>query len=299
MSICHGAGGRETAKKFMIELPILGALALATGTILQKSILKNKKINIKLYHVLEFAAILIVMLPFIYFFWKLDAKALQLKNILIFVAVIIFSIIANLFTYFSMKWEKVSNLEPAKILEPLFVILLAIVFSLFFENLYDRNLKIIIPAIIAASTLILTHIKKHHLNFNKYFLAAIAGSFFFALELVLSRLILDFYSPMSFYFLRAAGVLFFALILFRPSFKKIDRQTKVHVFLTGVVWVVYRVIVYYGYLNLGVIFTTLILMLGPIFIYAFAHIFLKEKIRLKNILAALIIVGCVAYASLA
>ena len=283
----------------MIEIPILGALALATGTILQKLMLKKKKINIKLYHVLEFLAIVIVMLPFIYFFWKLDAEALQLKNILIFGAVILFSIIANLFTYYSMKWEKVSNLEPAKILEPLFVILLAILFSLFFENLYERNLKIIIPAIIAAGALVVTHIQKHHLAFNKYFIAAILGSFFFALELVLSRLILDFYSPMTFYFMRAAAVLLFAFLIFRPSFKKVDKQTKVYVFLTGLVWVIYRVIIYYGYLNIGVIFTTLIIMLGPIFIYLFASIFLKEKIKLKNIIAAMIIVACILYATFA
>ena len=41
----------------MFYYPILGALALATGTILQKKILKRKGISIKLYHVLEFSAI--------------------------------------------------------------------------------------------------------------------------------------------------------------------------------------------------------------------------------------------------
>ncbi len=283
----------------MIEIPIIGALALATGTILQKLVLQKKKINIKLYQVLEFLAIVIVMAPFVYFFWKLDPEALQLKNILIFGAVILFSIIANLFTFYSMKWEKVSNLEPAKILEPLFVILLAIVFSFFFESLFERNLKIIVPAIIAAATLILTHIKKHHLNFNKYFIAAIIGSFFFASELIITRLILDFYSPISFYFLRCLAVLLISLAIFRPSLKKVDKSIRFKILLTGLVWVIFRVIVYYGYLNIGVIFTTLIIMLGPIFIYIFAYIFLKEKIKIKNLIAAGVIIACILYATLA
>ncbi len=282
-----------------IHIPIIGAFALATGTILQKLVLQKKKINIKLYQTLEFLAIVIVMLPFVYFFWKLDAQALQLKNILIFGSIIVFSIIANLFTFYSMKWEKVSNLEPAKVLEPLFVILLAIGFSFFFENLFERNLKVIIPAIIAGAALLLTHIKKHHLSFNKYFIAAIIGSFFFALELVITRLILDFYSPISFYFLRSSAILLFSLALFRPSLKKADKSVRLKILLTGVAWVAYRIIVYYGYLNIGVIFTTLILMLGPIFIYAFARIFLKEKIKMKNIVAAGVIVACVLYATLA
>ena len=283
----------------VIEIPIIGALAAATGTILQKIVLQRKQVSIKLYQVLEFLAIVLVMLPFIYFFWKVDVGALQLRSILIFSAVIFFSIIANLFVFYSMKWEKVTNLEPAKILEPLFVILLAIIFSFFFEELYERNLKVIIPAIIAGAALIFSHIEKRHLEFNKYFIAAILGSFFFATELVITRLILDFYSPMSFYFLRSSAIFLISLAIFRPKFKKASNIVRLHIFLTAIAWVAYRLIVYYGYLNLGVIFTTLILMLAPIFIYAFARIFLKEKLKLKNILAAGVIIACVLYATLA
>ena len=283
----------------MIEIPILGALALAIGTILQRVVLMKKKITIKLYQVLEFLALVLVMLPLVYFFWKLDPEALQLRNVLIFGSVILFSIIANLLMFFSVKWEKVSNLEPAKILEPLFVILLAIIFSFFFENLYEKNLKIVFPAIIAAATLVVSHLKKHHLKFNKYFLAAIAGSFFFALELILSRLILEFYSPISFYFLRCSAILLISLALFRPNFKRVDKPIRIRILLIGLVLVLYRVIVYYGYLNIGVIFTTLLIMLAPIFVYSFAHIFLKEKIKLKNIISSIIIIACILYATFA
>jgi drug/metabolite transporter (DMT)-like permease len=282
-----------------VYIPIIGALAAATGTILQKIVLRKKKISVKLYQVLEFLAIIIVLLPLLYFFWKLDVQALQLKNILVFASVVLFSIVANLFMFYSIKGEKISNIEPAKILEPLFVILFAIIFSFFFKDLFERNFKVIIPAIIAGAALIFSHIKKHHLNFNKYFLAAIAGSFFFALELVITRLILDFYSPISFYFLRCSAIFLISLALFRPNFKQANNSVRLRIFIIGIVWVIFRVMVYYGYLNLGVMFTTLILMLAPIFIYAFAHIFLKEKVGWRNIIAAIIIVGCVLYATLA
>jgi drug/metabolite transporter (DMT)-like permease len=283
----------------MIHIPILGGLALATGTIIQKIVLRKRKVNIKLYQASEFLAIVLVMLPFIYFFWKMDAQALELRNIFIFSLVIFFSIIANMFTYYSMKWEKVTNLEPAKILEPLFVILLAIFFSyLVSEGLYDRNINIIIPALIAGVALIFSHIKKHHLNFNKYFIAAMLGSFFFALELVISRLMLDFYSPTTFYFLRCSSIFLISLVLFRPKFSNLNTKVKLEILAIGFIWSIYRVIVYYGYLNLGVIFTTLMIMIGPIFIYIFAWKFLKEKLDWRNIVAALVIVGCVLYAIL-
>lgn len=285
----------------MINLiPIFGALALATGTIIQRAVLKQKKVGIKFYQTAEFLAIVIAMLPFIYFFWKMDAQALELKNIFIFSLVILFSIVANLFTFYSMKWEKVTNLEPAKILEPLFVIILAIFFSFFInEGMFERNLKVIIPALIAGAALIFSHVQKHHLKFNKYFIAAILGSFFFALELIISRLILDFYSPITFYFLRCSSIFIISLILFRPKLKSLDKKTGLLIFIIGIVWAVYRIIVYWGYTNLGVIFTTLVIMLGPIFIYLFAWKFLKEKINWKNIVASIIIIVCIIYAILA
>jgi len=279
----------------MFYFPVLGALALATGTIMEKMVLRKRKISITTYQTAGFLAIVLVMLPFIYFFWKMDSLAFEPKNILIFSFVILFSIAANLLAFYSLKWEKINNIEPARILEPLFVILLAIVFSFFAAELYERNLKIIIPALIAGAALIFSHIKKHHLHFNKYFIAAILGSFFFALELVISRLILDFYSPVTFYFLRCSAIFLISFALFRPKFSNLNKKVRFEILAIGIVWFVYRIIVYYGYLNFGVVFTTLMLMLGPIFIYLFAWKFLKEKLNWRNIVAAFVIVGCVLY----
>ncbi|MCK4552972.1 DMT family transporter [Candidatus Pacearchaeota archaeon] len=279
--------------------PILGAVALATGLVVQKTLLRKRKINIKLFQSAEFLAITLALLPFVYFFWKIDAQAFELGNTLIFSLVIILSIAANLFTYYSMKWEKLNNLEPAKLLEPLFIILLAIIFSyLVSETLFERNIKIIIPALIASAAIIFSHIKKHHLHFNKYFIAAILGSFFFALELIITRLILDFYSPTTFYFLRCTTIFLISFIAFKPDFSKLNKKVKLQIFALGFLWAFYRVIIYYGFLKLGVIFTTLMIMLSPIFIYLFAWKFLKEKLSWRNIVAALVIVGCVLYAIL-
>src|SRR3989344_6368265 len=276
--------------------PILGAISLAIGTILERHVLRKRKVDIKLYQVVSFLCIVLVMLPFIYFFWKADSAAFETKNIMIFVAVVLFSIIANLTAFYSLKWEKVGNLEPARVLEPLFVILLAIIFSFFAENLYERNFKIIIPALVAALALLFTHIRRHHLKFNPYFVAAVFGSFFFAVELVISRLILDLYSPVTFYFLRVSSIFLLSLLIFRPDFKKLNTKERWQIFATGFIWMIYRIIVYYGYLNVGVIFTTLLLMLGPIFIYAMAYFILKEKISWQNFAAAIVIIGSIIYA---
>jgi drug/metabolite transporter (DMT)-like permease len=282
----------------MIYLPILGAVALASGTIFQRFMLKKKQISVKQYSVMEFLAIVLVMIPFIYFFWEVDPTAFQTKNIIILGLTIAFSITANIFAYYSVKGEKVSNLEPAKTLEPLFIILVAIVFSFFLPG-FERDPKVIIPAIISVVALLFAHIKKHHLNFNKYFIAAVLGSFFFGLELVISDLILQYYNPLTFYFIRAFFILVFFWILFRPSLRNQDNKTKWGMLGLGAIWVLYRIAVYWGYLKLGVISTTMVFMLGPVLVYFFARVFLKEKLNWKNIVASIVIIACVLYASFA
>jgi drug/metabolite transporter (DMT)-like permease len=276
-------------------IPIIGALALASATIMEKVALRKRKIDAKLFQTAAFLASIIVMLPLIYFFWKVTPEATQTKNILIFLGVIIVSFFANVCLFFAIKWEKISNIEPALIMEPLFTVLLAFILSFFTQGLFERDPQIIIPALIAASALIFSHVKKHHIVMNKYFLAAVLGSFFFGSELVISRLILDFYNPITFYFLRCSSVFLVSLILFRPKFSKLDSKVKWEILLIGALWVLFRVLLYYGYLSLGVIFTTLVVMLAPVFVYLFARIFLKEKLDKRNIIASIIIIACVLY----
>ncbi len=284
----------------MVLFPILGALALATGTIVERIVLMKESIKTKQYQGLQFLAITVIMIPFLLFFWKLDPEAFLLKNLLILLGVVVLSLAANWFTFTSMKWQKLSKLEPAKMTEPLFVILLALLLSyLISPTIYERNLNAVIPALIAGLALIFSHIKGHHFKFGKYFKFALIGSFFFASELVLSKLILDFYSPMTFYFVRSILVLLGTLIIFKPKMMEgLDKKTKFQVAITAAICIVYRIIIYYGYTSIGIIETTLMIMLSPVFIYLFAWKFLKEKLTWKNLVAAGVIICCVLYAVL-
>ena len=279
-------------------IPFFGALTLAAGTIWEKFLLKTRKINVPTFHVIGFLSICLILLPLMFFFWKVDTEAFSPRNLILLFLVIVFSTLANLFAYYSMKNEKISNLEPAKAMEPFFVVLLSIVFSFIFGTaMYQRDLTIVIPALIAGAVLVCSHIRKHHLNFNKAFLAAIAGSFLFGLELIISRLILDFYNPLTFYFFRCAGVLVLGLIFLKPKLNKSSKDGKflLQMLIIGAIWVVYRFVIYYGYVNLGVVSTTLTIMLGPSLIYFFAWELLKEKLEWRNVIAGLIILACVIY----
>ncbi len=284
----------------MIYIPFISATSLAFGNLLERVVLKRKKISIASYQTLSFLAIILTMLPFIYFFWNINSNALKPWAIGLFLLVILLAVIANILTFYSTKGAKLSSLEPAKISEDVFVILLALIASFTVDGVfYEKNFNVIIPAIIAGLALIFSHFKKDHIRFNKYFVAALFGSFFFALELVVSRPLLDFYSPISFYFIRCVGVFLVSIFIFRNSFTEIkNKKVLFEIFLTGIVWFAYRVSIYYGYITLGIISTTLVVMLAPILVFILARIFLKEKLNWKNIVASIIIVGCIIYVSL-
>jgi drug/metabolite transporter (DMT)-like permease len=283
----------------MIYIPFLGALALGVGTILEKITLKDKKLDIKLYQTAGFLAIVLAIIPFLLFSWKITPEAYSLKNLLILLGLVLVSIIANMLVFYSIKGEKVTALQPTRALEPILTILLSLIFGLFISGIYEGTSgKIIIPALIASLAVVFPHIRKEHLHLNKYLLASIGGSFFFALELVMSKLILNYYSPITFYFFRCLLIFFISWMIFRPDFKKLDKKSTGLILITGLVWVVYRVAIYFGYIKYGIIFTTLITLMAPILVYLLAHVFLREKPNWKNILSSLIIVSCVLYSVL-
>ncbi|MFA5953385.1 MAG: DMT family transporter [Candidatus Pacearchaeota archaeon] len=280
-------------------IPIISAIALAAGTVAERFLLKKKKVNIKHFQTFSFLSISIILLPLVFFFWNAKPEAFQLKNILLMLAIVVISFFANILTFYSLKKETLTKLEPIRITEPLFVILFSIIFSLIGLTIFETKTSILIPALIAGVALVFAHIKKHHLQFSSASLAALFGSLLFALELVLSRLVLDYYSAITFYFVRCILIGILTFIVFRPKlFQKGNSGLNLKIFLIAIIWIVYRIILYYGYLEIGVVSTTLMLMLGPILIYFSSVIFLKEKLNWKSIILSLIILGCVLYASL-
>jgi len=274
----------------MVYLPIFGALLEATGMSLEKNLLKKTRLNYKSYTVYGFLAIVLVMLPFIYFLWSIKPEAFYKKNLFLFFLVVFVSTLANLFTFFSIKREDLSVLEPVRLFQPLFTVVLAV---LLYKS--EREYTIFALAMIASISLIFPYFKRHHLSFNKYIVSGLLGSFFFALELVISKSILNYYNLFTFYFLRCLFIFLITLVAFRPKIK-IKSKTKLIIILIASIWVIYRIILYYGYQIYGIVFTTTLLLLTPVFVFLFAKIFLKEEIQLKHIISSAIIVICVVLA---
>jgi drug/metabolite transporter (DMT)-like permease len=284
-------------------IPFTGAVAEAAGTIYEKIILRKKKVDYRVYNVFSFFSITIIVVfailllgkffPSIFGF-KILQEAFQLKNIFIMSIVIIFSIAANLTLFYATKWEKITNLEPVRLLQPLFTIIFAFIL---FSSERQTGINIIFVSLVASLALVFSHIKKRHIQINKYAICALLASLFFAVELVISKKILLFYSPISFYLVRCFFIFLITFLIFKPDFRSENRKIWLSIVLTGTIWVLYRIALYSGYIHSGVIITTLMLSLvTPVFIYLFSYVILKEKPTWRNIISAIIILACVAYA---
>jgi len=272
-------------------LPIIGAFLEATGMILEKRMLKLKKFNYKNYVVYGFLGIVLIMMPFLYFIWQVETEAFKFWNLIIFLFIVFVSVLGNLFSCYALKRENISEFEPAWLMLPLFTVILA---AIFYAS--ERNIAIFILALVASITLAATHVKRHHLRFNRYMTAAVLSSLFFSIELVASKPILGYYSPFSFYFLRCLFVFAVTFLIFRPSFKAIDKKSGALIGLIAVIWVFYRVIIYYGYIFWGIVYTTVLFTLSPVLMLLFAVVFLKEKPTIRQVIANSVILICVILA---
>ena len=281
----------------MSSLPIFGAFLEATGAILVKKIINKHGINFRNYIVYIFFSIVLISLPLLFFFWKVESGALDLPNLILLASIVIISIFANFFIFYSLKKEDLSEIQPIRLTTPLFTILIVFILSFFFEVYsQERNYSILVLALIASIALIVSHIKKNHIVFNKYSIAAIIGSLLFAIEMTLSKPILFFYNPITFYFIRSLWIFIITWTIFHQKLSPIKNKTKIMISLTAMTAILFRVILYYGFQTLGVIFTTTIFILAPIITYIFAAIFLKEKITIKQIISSIVVIACVAIA---
>ncbi len=278
----------------MFQIPIFGAFLEAGGTILYKKLANRHRVNYKDFMVYGFLAIVLVSLPLLYFFWRIDPLAGRYLNLAILFSIIIISVFANYFSFYAFKHRDLAKIQSIRLTLPLFTILLAFIFSFFFE-IYnnERNYSVLLFAFIAGIALLFSNFKKEHFSFDKYSWAMLIGSFLFAVELTLSKPLVELYHPVTLYFIRSLFILIISFTLFGDNLSKLKPGGKCLFLAAALFWVGYRAILYYGYGVFGVVFTTTIFILSPVLIYFASWIFLKEKVTKRQVFSSIVIVACV------
>ena len=267
---------------------LIAAVANSAEMLLERYLLNAKHLGWKKSMTMGFGLIFIFMLIGSPLFFSYSSLYLSNTNIAYLGIVVFLAIAFNSLFFFGLKHTKVNEAEPLILTSWIFTIInAAIVFP------EERNVFYIILALIASLSVLGSHLKKHHLQMDKYALCILLSAFLISIHDLFVKKLLDVYDPFTFYFVRCGLCAVAFLFLFKKHASGISKSAFAFLTITTVVAIVRYVFMYWSYQVWGLVYTSLLMCIAPAIILVGSHIFLGEKLQTKNIVSTVIIVGCI------
>lgn len=281
----------------MIPAFLLPLIAVAADsafiTITKRFFRRYGQLTSREFNWLQFAGIVFVLLLVIPFFGQMPTAG-QLSNTwLLILILVVLAVSANLLYFWGLEHEKISEIEPFLLFNPLGAIL---VVGLFYPD--ERNWMIWVAVVLASIVLGWAHIKQHRFAFTRGLWAIIAFIGVYALHVSVIKTLLVTYDPVTLYFMRSMLVLVGLTIVAMPKFRLIKAHHLAPFGILGGLAVASVVAAYTAYQIRGVSETVFVFVLSPILVYILSVIFLNEKWKFKNVVASIIITALVILISL-
>lgn len=271
---------------------LLSALASAGNVLLDKFVLAKQRMKVSDYIPLLFVFLFLV--TFLTLPWLGGVNEVLMfsqQYIFYFVLMVLLAVIWNIFYYQGLQKEKIIEFEMIILLTPLATVLLA---ALFFPEEFDP--PVFWAAVIASLALLFSHLRKHHFEFDKYSLHLLLAVVLMAMEAMVQKELLYIYAPATLYALRTGLLALFFGLYYRPIMAHVNDHSFRLVFATAFLGAVYMVTKFYGFQQIGVTFTTLVLLVTPV-ITSWADAKLNgTPVKRRTILAFVVILLCVLYA---
>lgn len=269
----------------------IASIGYAGGIVVDKVILSRYKLPVKRFIPLLFIWLAIITAFLLPKFGVVDWQVFgTTKYLLLFFAMLVVAITWNSFYYRGIQEEEIHEFELIMLLSPLATIILS---EIFLPS--ERNLELFIAGSIASLALVISRFRHHHLQITRNSGIIVAAMFLMSLESIIIKLLLDVFSPASLYFIRTAIMSIVFLILWRPKLFSMPKRCFVYVIISAIFGVIQMVLKFYGFQKLGVVETTIILVLGPFLVYFFSAFYFKENLKKRDIIAALIVIVAVIY----
>lgn len=271
----------------------IAAISQVGGILIDKIILTRRQVETRVYIPILFLFLAILTAILYPFIGSVQSGFFQLKYIAIFIVMLFVAIFWNIFYYRGVQAEKVHEYEMIIMFQPLLTILLA---ALFLKG--ERNIHIIIIALIASIALIFSHLKKAHLEVSAGSKSLIVATILMSAELILLKELLNVFSPVALYFFRTGIIFIFFYLFYRPQVNKIASTNLWLILATSFLGVAQMVSKFYGFDKYGVVYTSLVLILSPVLVYLLSTIFLHERLKARAVISFLIILACIGYATI-
>lgn len=270
---------------------IIASLGYAGGVVSDKFVLSKYRVPVMRFVPLLFIWLAVISAVFLNRWGTVRYDLFfEWKYIVIFVLMIAVAATWNIFYYQGIQKEDLHEFELIMLLSPLMTIVFATIFLP-----KERNWSIFIPAIIAAFALLATRFRSHHVHIGKVAWRTILAMVLMSLESILIKELLAVFSPVALYFIRTAVIAIIFLIMYKPKLLEMPRNAFALVILSAIFGVVQMVLKFYGFANLGVVETTMILVMGPFLVYIASSAFFKERLYKRDIFATFVVIACILY----
>lgn len=274
----------------MLEV-IIASIGYAGGVVADKFVLSKYRVPVMRFIPLLFIWLAVVTAVFLSRWGQIDYGLFKsIRYIALFVGMIAVACTWNVLYYQGIQKEDLHEFELIMLLSPLATIMLA---TIFLPS--ERNWGIFIPGVIASSALIATRFRKHHVTIGRTAWRTIIAMILISIESIIIKELLAVMSPVALYFIRTATIATVFVFLYRPKLFALPGMAYALTIISAIFGVVQMVLKFYGFQNLGVTETMMILVLGPFLVYGASAIIMKEKIFKRDVFAALVVILCILY----
>jgi len=262
--------------------PFVGAILNSLASALDKSALFLRGVNSKSFlgtgYPLSFLGAIVL------FFIVRPPLSLNLFGgiswllILLWVAI---SVGLNFLFYQALQRDELGEIQVAGLFKDLLIILVS---SIVFAD--ERNLLVIVFALVASISVIWSHWENRRFNVKKHTLLLVAYSLISApIIATISKILLRTWDPVSLQMVRWGILSIIFISLFYKAVKKIQKSAYPLLILTNFISVVGWALYYYSYQISGIIYTVLLFSLQPFLVYLMSIFFLKETFQPKKAFA--------------
>lgn len=275
---------------------IIAAIFGAGGDITNKRLLGELKLPAR-----EYLPFVFLILSIISFFlaplnFHFDTRALSFGYIVLFLFMVACAAIWNMLLAKSLKSEPLHEYESIILLVPMVTVILASVFLP-----AERNAGAVIAGLVSSGALLYSRFRNHHFQITKNVRRTALAVLLIALESISLKVLLDFYSPSFLYFIRVlllAGIFFY---YYRPDFKILSVKPVLRgLILSAICGTGVMVLKYYAFSNIGVVKTTIILLLSPVITFAASYYYFGEHRNFRrDMTCAMIVIACIIFSALA
>lgn len=280
-----------------ILIPLLSALADAAGLIVAKVILTRRQISLRDHNPVTFLFVFVFSAALLPFFGPLNLAAVLRPPALEYLAaIIVVGAGWNALYYLSVQKKKVNSSEGVINLMPLLTIgLVWIVFPAKF------NPNIAMAAGVGALALMWGFWDKNHLAWDRYNAMMLAAMVLVAVEnlLVGRALQRGLFSPVLLYTIRTFMIFIIFYAYSRPKMRRIKPVNLAWLAFASVLGVVTMILRFYGLRDSGIAYTGLILIVTPVAVYTASAVLLHERLKRRQIIATIILLGAILYATIA